>query len=249
MNETSTSKKNLFAFMELLKCAMSNIEKRKNHSLEKQFILSAEKDLESCNVLYHKTIYSQAVYHLQQAIEKTTKAWVLYLGVISEKQLKEIGHKTPKAFLELLEKSPIGEMARGLVKISNAKVITDTTRVRNLVERKDVEIARMDYKSIRMLLDVLYRIEKQKDKISKPYKTILKTLNVDLEEFFDIPIVFTSLYLVSGITFPHYQFTRYPGEAVEPSEYTKDLGIVKSLPELMTITKKCIDTVAKLISM
>ena len=249
MNEMSTSKKDFLAFMELLKCAISNIEKRKNHSLEKKFILNAEKDLESCKILYHETIYSLAVYHLQQAIEKTTKAWVLYLGVIIEGQLKEIGHKTPRAFLELLENSPIGEMARGLVKISNAKVTTDTTRVRNLVESKGLEIARMDYKSIRMLLDVLYRIEKQKGKTSKLYKTILKTLNVDPEELFDIPIVFTSLYLVSGITFPHYEFTRYPGLAVEASEYTKDLGIVKALPELMTITKKCIDTVAKFISM
>ena len=249
MDEMSTGKKDSLTFMELMKCVISNVEKRKNHSLEKKFILSAKKDLESCKILYHETIYSLAVYHLQQAIEKTTKAWVLYLGVISEDQLKEIGHKTPRAFLELLENSPIGEMAHGLVKISNVKVITDTTRVRSLVENKGVEVARMDYESIRMLLDVLYRMEKQKGKVSKPCKTILKTLNVDPEELFEIPIVFTSLYLVSGITFPHYEFTRYPGLAVETSEYTKNLGIVKALPELMTITKKCIDTVVEFISM
>lgn len=244
----STGKKHSLTFMELMECVISNVEKRKNHSLEKKFILSAEKDLESCKILYHEPIYSLAVYHLQQAIEKTTKAWVLYLGVISEKQLKEIGHKTPKAFLELLENSPIGEMARGLVKISNVKVITDTAGVRNLVESRGVEVARMDYESIRMLLDVLYRMEKQKDKISKPYKTILKKFSFNPEEMFEIPIVFTSLFLVSGITFPHYEFTRYPGQAVETSEYTKELGIVKALPELMTITNKCIDTVAKFIS-
>jgi len=249
IDEMSFGKKDFPTFMKLLMGILSNIQKRKNHSLEKRFILNAEIDLKSCKTLYHKRIYSSAVYHIQQATEKTTKAWVLYLGVVSEDQLKKIGHKTPRAFLELLDNSPIGNAARSLVQISNTKILTDTTRVRNLVESKGVEVARMDYESIKMLLDVLDRMDKQITKISKPYKTILKTPSVDPEEFFHIPVVFTSLYVISGVTFPHYEFTRYPGLAVESSEYTENLGIVKALPELMTITKKCIDTVSEFISM
>lgn len=245
----SPTKVDIITFVEKLDNIMNNIKNRKNHSLEKKFISNAGKDLESCRILYRKGVYSLALYHLQQAIEKTTKAWVLYLGVISEDELRKIGHKTPRAFLKLLDQSEIGKMTYSLVQISNVKIPKDTTRFRNLVESEGVDVARMDYKSIKMLLDVLHQMDKRAAKLLKPYKKVFNILNLDLAGLHDIPIAFTSLYLISGLTFPHYEFTRYPGLAVEPSEYTKDLGIVKALPELITITKKCIDTVSKFISM
>ena len=245
----SPTKLDIITFVEKLDNILNTIKNRKNHSLEKKFISNAEKDLESCRILYRKGVYSLALYHLQQAIEKTTKAWVLYLGVISEDELRKIGHKTPRAFLKLLDQSEIGKMTYSLVQISNVKIPKDTTRFRNLVESEGVDVARMDYKSIKMLLDVLHQMDKRAAKLLKPYKKVFNILNLDLAGLHDIPIAFTSLYLISGLTFPHYEFTRYPGLAVEPSEYTKDLGIVKALPELITITKKCIDTVSKFISM
>ena len=47
------------------------------------------------------------------------------------------------------------------------------------------------------------------------------------------PVV--TLYVLSVITFPHESFTRYPGPEMSPSDYTKQLGIVKEALKIVKI--------------
>jgi hypothetical protein len=47
-------------------------------------------------------------------------------------------------------------------------------------------------------------------------------------------------------TFPHEAFSRYPNREVRPSEYTKDLGIVKATPELIKHLEQIINEIGKL---
>ena len=42
------------------------------------------------------------------------------------------------------------------------------------------------------------------------------------------------LYLIAAYTFPHAEFTRYPDREIKPWEYTKEMGIVKATPELIS---------------
>ena len=57
----------------------------------------AMSDLMASELLYRKKHFRQAVYLLQQSVEKLTKADCLWRGAISIDQLKKIGHKFYKA--------------------------------------------------------------------------------------------------------------------------------------------------------
>ncbi|MEM5805211.1 MAG: HEPN domain-containing protein [Candidatus Aenigmatarchaeota archaeon] len=92
----------------------------------------AKQDFEASQVLYDKKLYCQSVYHLQQCVEKITKAFGLWTGLIEEKELyqrkqkksmfsrifsffglhekeESIGHISPKTFVLLLKKKFIKE--------------------------------------------------------------------------------------------------------------------------------------------
>ena len=72
----------------------------------------AKEDLEASKLLYEKGTYTLAVYHIQQCIEKLTKAIGLSSGLIREEDLyykksserkDVINHKTPKTFVLILK--------------------------------------------------------------------------------------------------------------------------------------------------
>jgi len=64
----------------------------------------AQKDFEAASVLFEQKLYSQAIYMLQQSLEKAIKASLLKLGIIeSEEELKkEIEHSAMKKASQLL---------------------------------------------------------------------------------------------------------------------------------------------------
>ncbi|MCL0036427.1 HEPN domain-containing protein [Dehalococcoidia bacterium] len=68
------------------------------------FLVEAERDIASCNALYSKKLYPHAVYHLQQAVEKATKGYMLGFNWLSAQELRKIGHDTPKLILDALFK-------------------------------------------------------------------------------------------------------------------------------------------------
>jgi HEPN domain-containing protein len=65
----------------------------------------AQRDFEAAKVLFEKNLYADAVYMLQQSIEKVAKAILIKLGLIrTEKELrKRIGHEVSRNVLKLLE--------------------------------------------------------------------------------------------------------------------------------------------------
>ena len=72
------------------------------------FLVEAERDIASCNALYSKKLYPHAVCHLQQAVEKATKGYMLGFNWLSAEEVKQIGHDTPKLILDaLFEKTGI----------------------------------------------------------------------------------------------------------------------------------------------
>lgn len=68
------------------------------------FLEVSKNDLEVANHLFEKGFYPQSIFYLQQAVEKATKAWGLHFGIISEDELKKIGHESSKVYLKILKK-------------------------------------------------------------------------------------------------------------------------------------------------
>lgn len=71
----------------------------------KSFIDAAEDDLDSAKILYASGIYSTAIYHLQQTVEKLVKAYMIQFSILNKKDIKDyVGHDSPKAFFRLIER-------------------------------------------------------------------------------------------------------------------------------------------------
>ncbi len=65
-----------------------------------EFLDIAKIDLEASKVLYEKELYPQAVFYLQQSVEKATKAFILITGKkVTEKEfVRDIGHEAINIF-------------------------------------------------------------------------------------------------------------------------------------------------------
>ncbi len=63
----------------------------------------AERDLNASKCLFEKKLYPQAVFYLEQAVEKAAKSFGLHQNIISEDDLEEIGHDSLEIYLKVVE--------------------------------------------------------------------------------------------------------------------------------------------------
>ena len=148
----------------ILKATSEIISRIEKSDATSDFILElldyAKQDIDSCKVLYNSKIYSQSTYHLQQAVEKITKAYGLYLGVIRKKDLQlTIGHSPPQMFLMLVQKKWIKEFIEEINKYRKEKLPTDISILNKIVRRDVVEPAKISKEQIMAFLDALDKIE------------------------------------------------------------------------------------------
>jgi HKD family nuclease len=54
---------------------------------------------------------------------------------------------------------------------------------------------------------------------------------------------YSMLYILAGFTFPHWKYTRYPDDKLKPFDYTMDIGIVKTTPEIIVHLKRIFDKI------
>ncbi|MDI3487803.1 MAG: hypothetical protein PWR26_520, partial [Methanosarcinales archaeon] len=135
--------------------------------------------------------YSTAIYHLQQAVEKFIKAYMLMFFGLSKKVVKDyVGHDSPKAFLKLLEKFKISlnlisaltervyELNSQMLKISSQ----DIRKLENIVNKNRKQIAEMSSEEIRNAIKLTVRLKEvlenkeTKDEVSKFLATLKREL-------------------------------------------------------------------------
>lgn len=63
----------------------------------------AKQDLKAAKCLFDKGLYPQAVFYLQQSVEKANKSWAIMCNVIKEEEVKAIGHDPFKVYVKLLK--------------------------------------------------------------------------------------------------------------------------------------------------
>jgi len=147
--------------------------------------LYAQKDLEASELLYQKEIYAPAVYHLQQCVEKLTKAFCLWSGFVSEKELyyrrvesknifekikkqfcrnrpEVIGHISPKAFVLILKKRFSVEYAKFLYYSTDKSELGDLDkRVRELEKliNKKKKLSKISSEEISVMIKMSVRYQ------------------------------------------------------------------------------------------
>jgi HEPN domain-containing protein len=269
------------------------IEEGKENSLEyiNELVSIARSDSEASRILYDSGFYAQSTYHLQQSVEKLTKAFGLYSGFLDEgdlytkrhkKSLKHrillflhirekesaIDHITPKTFVLLLRKkfskeyikflSPKVEnevlqkkfknidrevndferlikKRKKLAKISKNE-INDFLKVSNLYKNAFANVDRrtLNFKLQSFRIGLTGRM--QKIILPKDFTEVKKKLDnieIAVKKVLDNIGVMTLLYPLTIITYPHFTYTRYPSGELSPKDYTKNLGIVSSIPDIL----------------
>jgi len=252
---------NLLSFIDRINKVlnMPQDKKRENLSLAMVFISTAKEDLEASKLLFDKKLYPSSIFHLQQAAEKTTKAYGLGLFVLEKADLKGpdgIGHKTPLAFVKMINNKWILPFV-ALMKSLYPNLETDVDELEKIAHKKQLELAKSNKDQIKEVLELNRNLE---IKLENVMPSILDRINSVLEmtsslwedsreisrrfRFEESRRLYFSLlplFLLSIFTFPHFNYTRYPDLEMRPQEYNEDLGIVKLATEIQAILENSIE--------
>jgi hypothetical protein len=156
--------------------------------LSKTFLQIASTDLETTEILYENKIYNTAIFHLQQAVEKTTKAYALASFTLSKRETRRVGHDTPLVFIKLIERKWVKYLVNPLIRqfphfrISDQDILEIKTLMRQKGEKK--KLALLKEEQIKGWLELIKKIistltsSETKRRISK----VLDYLRVEAEE-------------------------------------------------------------------
>ena len=227
----------------------------------REYLAAAKDDARAAEVLYNRNGQAAlTLYHIQQGIEKATKALCLAIGVATPQTLKH--HRTPQPLLAALGEDFLGGRAKEFLSTLDKEYRDKLKRANRLVnERQDV-LARLPFRStgwdvgIEDLLDTLDNLAQQQYLFEEKEENVKRILARFLPEYEAQILAFAeakygqaapNCLVLGAITFPHESSTRYPGGALERHDYEGDLGIVEALPSLLERMPSTIKGVEELV--
>jgi HEPN domain-containing protein len=213
-------------------------------ALAAAFLETAETDRKDCVTLYRKKSYSNATFHLQQAVEKATKAYWLGNGLLNEKEVR--GHRTPEIFLRaVFEKTGLKMLAQQLPDESTHEYIQKAFEaIEN--EEKRLELAKIPFNNIRKSISYMESNRKLNKEMLRDLEHKFSSMpgyqlsSISLLSTIQSVSSLVTLYILAVYTFPHEAYSRYPDGPLKPSDYTKDLGIVRAIPDTLKYLKRAI---------
>lgn len=221
-------------------------------------VTQARADLREFRRKYDSKDYPRALFWLQQAAEKAVKGLLVIHGFIHPKDLKgKIGHLTPMAFLQIVESEELGwmpdfvEWVESLTDTKSAALPFDVREARRVIKRDRHDIAKLTPTQVNTLIRLaqsfktvllpliavrwkLYRLPAD-DKPPKDEKGKELIARGDTKDLGKPMVAMFRLYIISLITFPHWDTTRYPGEGLSPVTYTTELGVVARVTTLASM--------------
>jgi HEPN domain-containing protein len=202
-------------------------------AMEAVLLKIARKDLEASRILFREKLYSQAVFFLQQSVEKAAKAMGLREGLVSKKQLKQkIGHKAWMVFIEYYNIAL--KIQKQLEGVREEEHVSETLLYLNMIthglkplfEYKKEETPGKTDEIIDLIINPLYTVIKRGEiqilhenteailhkLLGSHYKIILKEL---MTKFGGRLVLFIFSFLLER----HAIWSRYPDERFNPLEY------------------------------
>lgn len=222
-----------------------------DRELAKDYLIEAFIDIRCCRLLRGKRIYSRAIYFLQQAIEKTAKAWALDYGVLNRKEVRRTMHRTPMIFLKMLKKEGL-EQWLSLIKQIAPDMCTDISNAEQILSKgSHPGIAKMPKPRIEGYLSSINTLDEVANSINAAMPSLAELLGQKpiispIGQYVNVGL---SVLFLGLIAFPHESFTRYPdgdiafGELV-PRNYDSNIGIVASISKM----DKCLTSKMKLLN-
>lgn len=197
------------------------------------WLRAAEIDAKSANALLREGLYSAAVFHTQQAYEKTYKAYLTFLRPWPE-LMKKIGHLTinRKSFEEANKGASEEEKQRLLrYGVSNfddfdslvsSTILMDKSHYENLLPLLN-EFIKNDKTNEKMIIELRSKNAIRSKDGSKDLSSLAMTLY--------------GIELINNLMSAHFEYVRYPDKRIKPWDYNSDVGIVQILPELISLVE------------
>jgi len=222
--------------------------------LGKEFISSAEQNLELSKFSFENKKYASAIFNLTLATEKLVKAYGLIFMGVKKKNLKwDIGHNSTLTYSIIMKKEPFKSYFEIMKGFYPNLLNKNFEELKSFIEKEKTksEILMAKKEEIDKVLDVYQKIENvfNEDTLNQIKTQIEKFLsafseangkikdNLKFDYLPKLVISFTSLAAISFITFPHYFSSNYPDS--KEVEYNEDLGIVQSFNRIYEILRSC----------
>ena len=179
----------------------------------------AKHDQDACKLLYANRIFALAVFHLQQAFEKTLKAEMLLSGYYSIKDLKRFRHNVIDA---------TKDFKRRMATHFNWKPDDSLQMMYDHFLKNRKRIQWQDCDSLQRILMAVQETRGDWTEALKMKGLDEHTIRSSWATYFEINIL-------ALLTAYHESTTRYPdtGEGeLKPSDYIEGLGIVAAIPDI-----------------
>ncbi|MDM7274696.1 MAG: HEPN domain-containing protein [Thermoprotei archaeon] len=205
------------------------------------FLKTAEKDLGASRHLWEGKFYPQAVFYLQQSVEKALKYLLLWTGIAGEDDVKKIGHKPQKLCIMIMTVAEkmrkdkfFGEILKGVFKDRGINF--------NRVMCKKIEEKELYSASLKSI-DVIIDNHELKDERIKEWLESEQAQQIYLvleKEFVKMLIEFGySAQLLIYLFFvlaPHVTRSRYPVDDSDPLEiYNEGISLIQKFESLLKI--------------
>lgn len=240
---------------------MEEAQKRSESYLAEQesYLKEAKADIECFNLLYPSQI-ARSIYSLQQAVEKLTKSFMLMLGSLTPKQLSGT-HKAHMTIVDMLKEKKFEKI---VYLLDYKPDYNEKDFVDSIKKIPYPKIAIMTAEELKKGIDESRHIEennesfflqikakmKEGQTLGKISQLIKKQPKIDdelIKRYIEGISIFMRLFILSIITCPHVESTRYAtnnkGIDLKPEDYKAGLGIVDMA---QIIAKEASDIILKL---
>ena len=186
--------------------------------MAREFLKDAKDAQKLSTITYKKGMLADGVFNLQQSVEKASKSLGLALGTLEIESLRDIGHVSPKAFIELL-KEPMAEQLLPYLKKYGAKQDReDIKNAEKLLVNNVCDFISFNEEQLRLSLSIVTKI---RENVVPQYHEELNKIVTIFNKYFpdivgnyfydmgDFMVGLTSFWVVGIITFAHEQSSRY----------------------------------------
>lgn len=217
--------------------------------IAKEYLELAKIDLTASHILFEKKIFNVAIFELQQAVEKITKAFCLGVNINNQtlftlREMKGKGSHDPLKFLietieryiDLLSKNKTFDefsikVQAGVIQqlnLQKAKIFQITGKeeieeiniqLNELKQIKDFRISNLPKEQVKVILQGIYKVNLTNEEFDSKYLELKDSLNKN-EFLRGLNKIFLPLFLLGALTFKHEQSTRYPYESLDASGNT-----------------------------
>jgi len=227
-----------------------------------KYLTAGEMDERAARLLFQFGELALSVYHIQQAAEKAMKGFCLSVGDVTIEQLRGT-HRTAQPLLKIIEQRPASEMTSILSGTGNKDYRLAIRQVKKLVNSDQQKLSKLPMRSnvrevgIETLVKVADALAANEPVLEQKEDEVKRVLATCLPEYKQSIVTYSLVkygqaagqcYIFGTLTFPHENYTRYPGGYLDPQDYTQELGIVQAIPAIIERIPRMLNLVREVIS-